>query len=242
MSHESGSLPDRSGGDAQSALESAACQLRGTPSATGGTPARQREVLRGRQERDFLTWARENGRLIVADDYLPLATPGGEEHRVWPSPDRSRYWKATHPGYAGFTVIAVGENEDTPDLAFALPLEYLERLLLQNQLFGDEVRLEGVALESGKISIITSQPILIGESVDEEEISCALARLWFKPLPGIHLGRPGSLAFYRDLDEVAAFDAHPGNFVKDTRGIVLPIDLILLRASDALQKAFARFV
>ena len=69
-----------------------------------------------------------------------------------------------------------------------------------------------------------------------------MTRLWFKPLPTLHLGRPGSLAFYRDLDEIAAFDAHPGNFVKDTQGVVLPIDLILLRANDELQKAFAKFV
>jgi hypothetical protein len=61
-------------------------------------------------------------------------------------------------------------------------------------------------------------------------------------LHNLHLGRPGALAFYRDLDEVAAFDAHPGNFVKDTQGIVLPIYLILLRADDALQHALAPFL
>jgi len=44
------------------------------------------------------------------------------------------------------------------------------------------------------------------------------------------------------LDEVAAFDAHPGNFVKDAQGVVLPIDLILLHADDALQRAFAPFL
>jgi len=41
---------------------------------------------------------------------------------------------------------------------------------------------------------------------------------------------------------VAAFDAHPANFVKDTQGTVLPIDLILVRASDALQKTLAPFL
>ena len=59
---------------------------------------------------------------------------------------------------------------------------------------------------------------------------------------GLSLGRPGALAFYRDLDEVAAFDAHPGNFVKDDNGVVLPIDLVLLRAEEALQKAFKAFL
>ena len=70
-------------------------------------------------------------------------------------------------------------------------------------------------------------------------MSAFMAKLWFAPLRGLSLGRPGALAFYRDLDEVAAFDAHPGNFVKDGNGVVLAIDLILLRADAALQKAFA---
>ena len=167
---------------------------------------------------------------------------GGEEHRLWPAPDRSRYWKATFPGSAGFSVIATGAASDQPDLTSALPLEYLERLLLQNQLFGDDILLEGIAVEAGKMVIISSQPVLIGEPASEAEIGGELAKLWFKPLQGLHLGRPGSLAFYRDLDEVAAFDAHPGNFVKDTQGIVLPIDLILLRADEELQKALAPFL
>ena len=64
-----------------------------------------------------------------------------------------------------------------------------------------------------------------------------MRKLWFQPLTGLSLGRPGALSFYRDLDEVAAFDAHPGNFVKDEDGHVLPIDLILVRADEPLQKA-----
>jgi len=61
-------------------------------------------------------------------------------------------------------------------------------------------------------------------------------------LEGLHLGRPGSLAFHRDLDQIAAFDAHPGNFVQDTQVVVLPIDLILLRVSDALLQGLIPFL
>jgi len=69
-----------------------------------------------------------------------------------------------------------------------------------------------------------------------------MTKLWFRPMLGLHLGRPGSLSFYRDLDGIAAFDAHPGNFVKDTQGIVLPIDLILLRVSDLLLQSLTPFL
>jgi hypothetical protein len=119
-----------------------------------------------------------------------------------------------------------------------LPLEYLDRLLLHNQVFGDRIALEGITRENGELVIITSQPTILGDGLNVEEIVTFMSKLWFQPLRGLSLGRPGALAFYRDLDEVAAFDAHPGNFVKDENGIVLPIDLVLLRASEELQKAF----
>jgi len=154
--------------------------------------------------------------------------------------DGERYFKATFPGKFGFSVILVPGG--LPDLTEATPLEYMERLLLQNTIFGDTVLLEGVAQEAGGTVIVTSQPHITGGAVSQEEIFDFMDRLWFRPLQCLQLGRPGSLAFYRDLDEVAAFDAHPGNFVKDTEGIVLPIDLILLRAGDELQKALAPFL
>ena len=69
-----------------------------------------------------------------------------------------------------------------------------------------------------------------------------MRHLGFQPWRGLSLGNPGALAFYRDLDEIAAFDAHPANFVKDEQGNVLPIDLILVRAEPALQGALARFL
>jgi len=127
--------------------------------------------------------------------------------------------------------------DGTAELTEALPLEYLERQLLQNALFNDGVRLEGVAVEHERLVVLTSQPNITGDEVTRDEMVTFMRKLWFQPLTGISLGRPGSLAFYRDLDEVAAFDAHPGNFVKDEDGHVLPIDLILVRADEPLQKA-----
>lgn len=165
---------------------------------------------------------------------------GGEEHRIATPGDYSRYWKATHPGRCGFTVVCGEETGHLPELTYALPLEYFDRLRLQNVLFSDDIRFEGVALEEGKLVIVTSQETVLGTDVSADEMTTFMAKLWFKPLTGLSLGRPGALAFYRDLDEVAAFDAHPGNFVKDDNGVVLPIDLILLRADEAMQKAFAK--
>ena len=172
---------------------------------------------------------------------MPHLRPGGEEHRIATPGDCSRYWKATHLGRCGFSVVAGEETGNLPELTNALPLEYLERLLLHNSLFADDIRLEGVTLEADQIVIVTSQPTILGEAVTLDEMIAFMSKLWFQPLRGLALGRPGALAFYRDLDETAAFDAHPGNFVKDENGIVLPIDLVLVRATDELQKALKPF-
>lgn len=154
---------------------------------------------------------------------------------MWLGTARQRYHKATRPGRYGFTVIAMPDG--TAELTDALPLEYLERLLLQNSLFNDDLRLEGVAVERERLVILTSQPNLTGDEATGQDMLTFMRKLWFLPLTGLSIGRPGALAFYRDLDEVAAFDAHPGNFVKDDDGHVLPIDLILVRADEPLQKA-----
>ena len=172
---------------------------------------------------------------------MPDLREGGEEHRISTPGDRSRYWKATHPGRCGFTVVCGDETGNLPELTYALPSEYFERLRLQNELFNDAIRLEGVAQDGERLCIVTSQPAILGSAVTDEEMIEFMQKLWFAPLRGLSLGRPGALAFYRDLDEVAAFDAHPGNFVKDGDGVVLPIDLVLLRADGEMQKAFAKF-
>jgi len=240
MPDEASHLPDGPEGDASGALDAAANHLRASPRPAGAAPAREREILRGRQERDLLAWARERGRLIDPPRYLTRIEDAGEEHRVWLDEARQRYFKVTHAGRFGFYVIALADG--TAELTSATPLEYLERLQLQNQLFSDDIRLLGVALEREKLVIITSQEAIRGTEASGDEMLAFMAKLWFKPLTGLSLGRPGALAFYRDLDEVAAFDAHPGNFVKDDNGVVLPIDLVLVRAGAALQKAFVPFL
>jgi hypothetical protein len=240
MGNETGGLPHQAGGDAQSALESAARHLRGSPRPARTTPARDREILGGRQTRDLLAWADENRCLIEPSSYLDSIEDAGQEHRVWLNKARQRYFKATFPNRCGFSVMVLQAGE--PELVASTPLEYLERLLLHNQIFGDQIQLEGVATESERLVILTSQPNITGTEASREEILEFMQRLWFARLDGLSLGNPGSLAFYRDLDELAIFDAHPGNFVKDTNGAILPIDLIMVRADPDLQNAVQRFL
>lgn len=192
-------------------------------------------MLGRRQARDLLAWAGESGRLIASAVYRPRLEDGGQEHRVWLDEASQRYFKATFPARFGFTVIALPELG--LELAPATPLEYVERWLLQNPVFGDDVQLERVAEEDGGLVTLISQPNLTGGEATLEEIERFMNHLWFQPLGRLGLGGPCALGFFRDLDEVAAFDAHAGNFVKDQDGVILPIDLILVRADAAMQAA-----
>jgi hypothetical protein len=121
-----------------------------------------------------------------------------------------------------------------PGLAPALPGEYLERLRLSNIHFGDDVRLEGIAREEGALVIFTSQPTVVGDAARPKEIIAFMESRRLRLLNGLALGHEGALCFYRDLDQLAVFDAHPANVLKDERGVILPIDLITLVAEDTL--------
>lgn len=154
---------------------------------------------------------------------------GGEEHRTRRGDDV--YHKATYPGRYGFTVIAAMGQ---PTLTNALPGEYLDRLLLSNRVFDDDVRLVGVTREADGLVIVTTQPTLVGDAATGEEMQAFFTARHFDLLPGFCAGYKGSLSFYRDLDQVAVFDAHPANFIRDRNGVILPIDGVVVEADDTL--------
>lgn len=216
-------------GDAESPLQSAARFLGGTACPDGPASSSQRRILQGRQERDLEIWARESGRWLDAAEALEGFIRGGEEHRVLPGDDVFR--KATYPGKYGFTVIAA---LNAPTLTHALPAEYLNRLVLSNRLFDDEVKLVGVARGAEGLVVLTTQPTIVGAAATGGEMLEFFASRRFDHLPGFCAGHKGSLSFYRDLDQVAVFDAHPANFIRDRRGIILPIDGVVVQADDEL--------
>ncbi len=157
---------------------------------------------------------------------------GGEEHRTLRGDQV--YHKATYPGKYGFTVILANGQ---PTLTHALPSEYLERLLLANLCFDDDIHLLGVTRETEGLALITSQPTIIGEACTAGEMICYFQARHFSLLEGFSAGHRGSLSFYRDLDQLAVFDAHPANFLRDRNGIILPIDAVVLRADEELASA-----
>ena len=116
----------------------------------------------------------------------------------------------------------------------ALPTEYLKRLCLQNELFGDDLRVEGV-LKSGKL--VTSQPLVKGTQPTEPEMTAMLKDLGWVRIPTNLHDLPHNLiatAWMHLVEEIVLVDARIPNFKKTYSGDILAIDLMLINATGDL--------
>lgn len=197
--------------------------LRGGLSADGSSSgssslARQKENLR--------EWARGLGLLLSQSDLPPKVVRGGQEHDVYHDEASDRYFKVTRDGVFGFSpgieLALVSSSEDARrfHLWHAAPIEYLERLLLQNELVPGLNRLEGVIDQGDDLSIVTSQPRFDIVAVTQEEIDAWFASLGFEKVT--------ACGYYRAEDNLGVFDAHAKNLVRfeDT---LIPFDVIPCR-------------
>ena len=120
-------------------------------------------------------------------------------------------------------------------VAPASPWEYLRRLELQNELFGDDIRIIGLTRGN---RFATTQPTLKGGEPTEIEIRDILAKAgWervsirLQDLPPMLMG---SVWWHRE-EEVILLDARKPNFKKTDFGS-LPIDLIIADLSPAMME------
>ena len=158
----------------------------------------------------------------------------GQEHLVRSTPDGSRVVKMTVGGRNGYGITPYVRGYDV-GLRPGTPAEYLERLALQNQIFNDDQRDEGITQDGrGEARILISQPAVEGTRPTAAEISRYMASMGFEPVSG----QEGNV-FYRASDNTAVFDAHEGNLIQTLSGIV-PIDVALVHPDDRLLAVLER--
>jgi len=205
------------------AFRSAASELREGETADGGGSE-------GAQ--DLLKWGRKSGRIVPDSDFenLPPLSNSTSEHEVFYQPETGRVIKRTWPGFYG----QVPTPEDGAlGRRVATPSEYLERQALQNEVFGSDLRLEGVHASdrpsmiigepAGQPSFVVSQGFLESVHPDDlppttEQISDFMHEHGFREAPKSYFG------WYRPADATVVVDAKPDNFVLTAEG-VRPIDL-----------------
>ena len=202
--------------DPSGALESSADFTRGggapTPDHDATEQARSERLAT--EQRRLLEWASANGRLTRRSTFPEMARGG--EHSVFFSRARRRYYKVTlpnrHKGYG----IALGSYSRG-----ATPSEYLDRCQLQNELFGDDIRLEKIVENGGFPKILISQPALEGELPSQSEID--------ELMSGGGYQRITQGAYYERNRGVVVVDLFPRNALKTRNGQLCPFDPVIQR-------------
>lgn len=219
-----------SGRSPQSALESAQALLSGIPRPDGAESSPEREALRRVQAQAFAESSRQAGHHLLfrdAGDWLARLNSAqaafGREHRTWRQEDAGRIYKYTYPNQFCRTAFYGSGGLGNTD---ALPFEYLPRLALHNEIFGDDVVIEcTLEDDQGRLVTVISQSFIEGDHPSQAHIDEYMTAERFVKT------RSGD--WYRATDDIADFDGHPGNFIHTPDGNVVPIDLVPIRHPDA---------
>lgn len=162
------------------------------------------------------------GLLLNRSDLPSKVLRGGQEHELYHDETSDRYFKLTRHGIFGLSpgieIALVSSAEDARRFYLweATPLEYLERLLLQNALVPGLNRLEGVISQpGGDLAIVTSQP-----RFDIVPVTTAEIDAWFDSLGFTKITHA---AYYRADDNLGIFDAHDKNLVRSGE-LLIPFD------------------
>jgi hypothetical protein len=193
-------------------------------SCFGGDP---KEI--DRQAACLIEWAKAH-QVVLGDDYtsaLERHKGISAEHEVFYRKSDDRVVKRTYPGTFGISDDPKGKQHH------ATPMFYLRRLELMNQIFGADLRVEGVSFGKSLIigakgeqpSLVISQPWIRAGNPRQPHPTVAqicefMESLGFAELAGSYYG------WHRKNDNITVLDARPDNFVMTQAGVV-PIDLVI---------------
>ena len=185
-------------------LADAAAHLRRGVSADG--PVDGAEADFSAPERQWTAlhdWARSVEKILPVDFPAPERS-GGREHDVSLHEPSGRWIKYTKPSACGYTVS--WREDGTPFLHNAVPLDYYQRLIWQNEIFGDDIALVGLWPSSPhQLRIVTTQTGLQGGRATLEELTAAFLAAGFSLLPWRSLGYEGSLSLRFEVSTSGMF-------------------------------------
>ena len=174
-------------------------------------------------------WAERAGRVLEPEYWVAAAGRGGMEHDLWFDSQGQRYIKITHAGFFGrYPALDSGGSLS---LRPGTVLEYLDRLALSSELFGDDQRVLGVVGRGKACRLVTEQGLVVGMRPSREEINAYMDALDFSWVAS-------TKAYFRSSDGVAVFDVHGGNYLCGEGGQVFAIDVIPVRVGARLAAYF----
>lgn len=198
-----------------------------------------REIRTDREAESLVEWADERGVLARRSQPPPEDDLTGGEHLVELNEAEGLVFKATKAGKFGFGVdremirpkkrrepprITVGLTDATPD-------EYLTRLYLQNEEFGDEIQVLGVAKYPQGVSVLTAQPFYRGERTEQPVIDAWFSARGWTPVSGKEGG------FYHPGKDLLILDALPRNVLTLEDGELMPFDVVIVRPTEEVRNS-----
>jgi hypothetical protein len=110
-------------------------------------------------------------------------------------------------------------------------LDYLDNLVLNNFLSGDDLEIEGVLATEEGPQLIVSQPWIKGKPASHEAIARFFAGKGFEAA--------GENAWYCPANGVRIMDARPANiFMDEASGLLIPIDIHIQTPAGILEEAW----
>jgi Serine/Threonine/Tyrosine Kinase found in polyvalent proteins len=215
-----------------------------SPKSTAGFVRRSAQAIRASSKgvsqyrSEYLAlirWAQRFGRLLPFDYIEQFSFIGdGAEHRVYKDDTGSKLAiKATHTNKFGYSTIQDG--------CWASPVEYLKRLSWQNFLFGDDLRIVGIAYEDDQMEIVTSQPWIsvheIRPNPFQEEIDVYMGKFGLVS-SSLDLDTP---LYYSETYRIVVADAHDRNILRDFNGDLAAIDLVIGPPGEKLRERIDEF-
>ena len=189
----------------------AACALgelldRATQFDRAAGPSTDAEEWFRAESESLLQWAEETGRLLSSAELDELIAgfkklDGGLEHQVFFIKRTGRVFKITRPPYFGQNWVLK---------------KYVQNLIWCNRVFSDDMRLEGVVSAPDGVSLVISQPYIIGRSPSEDEVD-----EWFHLQGAVRVNKHR----WRYPNGMIVADAHIGNLILRRDGSLVPIDL-----------------
>jgi hypothetical protein len=162
---------------------------------------------------------------IPWQDVESLGKPDTEasEHLIWFLPPVGKVLKATAYGRFGHS-ISKGSGNNTP-------LEYLRRIAATNEAFNDTATIIGKFRHpDGALGLVHAQDFVVkkrgSRKVSLPEIERFLLQNGFLK----DSNREG--VFVNRVMGIEVADAHPGNFIKDENGTLVPIDVLAFKFDE----------
>jgi len=148
----------------------------------------------------------------------------GNEHQEWFNEGDAIYLKATWADNFGMKVVYLPHEERK-----ASPIDYLERWLLHNQVFGDSVKFLGILETSEGMRLLITQPAILGEPATVAQING-----FFMDKGWIRIEIEKDVAYFDRERGMIISDTHRGNIISLENGLLLPIDLRVQKLNPTL--------